>query len=122
METALAPRESRDGALLLDALPRPWAEPAGGSDRLRIGIRPEYVRVEPTAGPETVEARVLRRSISIGGQHLLTLAVGEIELKAKIAADMATQIGERTHIACPLQHVVFFRAGDRLPERPRALT
>jgi ABC-type sugar transport system ATPase subunit len=117
----LAPRESRDGALHFDALPHPLATPSGGSDGLRIGIRPEYVRVAPAAGPETVEARVLRRSVSIGGQHLLTLAVGETRLKAKIAADLATQIGERTHIACPLERVVFFRSGDRLADRPRAL-
>ncbi len=117
----LSPQDSRSGALHFDALSHPLAVPAGGSDGLRIGIRPEYVRVAPAAGPETVQARVLRRSVSIGGQHLLTLSVGATQLKAKIAADVATQLGAQTFVACPLEHLVFFRAGDRLPERPRAL-
>jgi hypothetical protein len=41
-----------------------------------------------------VHARVLRRCITIGGQSLLALAVGETRLKAKVAPDVARLAGD----------------------------
>ena len=114
----LAPAGEHDGALFFDALPAPIACPAGGSGALRMGIRPEYVGVLPS-GP--VRARVLRRSITIGGQWLLTLAVGDTRLKAKLPADQVHRIADEVAIEIPLEHAVFFRAGTRLADAPRAL-
>jgi len=118
----VSPRGVRDGVLAFDILPDPLVEPSGGAAELRLGIRPEYVRVLPPGSGDGVRARVLRRSIAIGGQRLLTLAVGETRLKAKLAPDHAGLTADEVAIECPLQHAVFFRAGARLPEAPRALS
>jgi ABC-type sugar transport system ATPase subunit len=118
----VSPRGERDEGLIFDVLPMPVAKPAGPGIDVRLGIRPEYVRVLPSGTSGAVKAHVLRRSITIGGQLLLTLAVGKTRLKAKLAPERAHVSGNEVAIECPLQHAVFFRAGVRLPETPRALT
>jgi ABC-type sugar transport system ATPase subunit len=118
----VSPRDERNDGLIFDVLPVPLAKPAGRGLDVRLGIRPEYVRVLPAGTSGTVQARVLRRSITIGGQLLLTLAVGETRLKAKLAPDQAHVTGDAVAIECPLQHAVFFCAGTRLLDAPRALT
>ena len=117
----LSPRTERDGGVLFDIFPHPIVSPSGGGTDLRLGIRPEYIRVLPPAAPGLVQARVLRRCITIGGQSLLTLAVGDARLKAKVAPEVAGRAGDQVSIDCPLEHVVFFRAGARLPDAARAL-
>jgi ABC-type sugar transport system ATPase subunit len=117
----LAPRAERNGGLLFDVLAAPLARPTGGSADLRLGIRPEYVRVVTPGASGAVPARVLRRAITIGGQLLLTLSAGETRLKAKLPAEAAHLTGDEVAIEVPLEHAVFFRGGDRLPETPRIL-
>ncbi len=117
----LSPSGERDGMLLFDVLPTPVARPAGATGELRLGIRPEYVQVLGAQMSGAVRARVLRRSITIGGQVLLTLAVGTTRLKAKLPAGRSHAIGDDVAIVCPLQHAVFFQGGARLPDTPRAL-
>ena len=117
----VSPRGERDDGLIFDVLPVPLAKPAGPGSDVRLGIRPEYVLVLPSGTSGAVKARILRRSITIGGQLLLTLAVGETRLKAKLAPEQAHLAGDEVAIECPLQHTVFFRAGLRLPDTPRAL-
>ena len=115
----LAPRQSTDGVIGFDVFPRPLLRPPGETAALQAGIRPEYVRVSPQPGPDSVRARVVREAITTGGQYLLTLEAGGTRLKAKIDPAIGKRIATQVFIDCPLQHVVFFRAGARLPERPR---
>ncbi len=117
----VSPGAERDGLLRFDILTASVACPEGGGEALRLGIRPEYVRVRPPGSPGTVPARVLRRSITIGGQWLLTLLVGDTKLKAKLPADEAHLIADEIAIECRLEHAVFFRGGARLAETPRLL-
>jgi ABC-type sugar transport system ATPase subunit len=114
----LAPSGERDGCLRFDAIAVPLAVPAGGSGDIRLGIRPEYVRVLPPGTPGTVPARVLRCCITVGGQALLTLAAGAARLKAKVAPGDEAASGSEVGIACPLEHAVLFRGGARLPDAP----
>lgn len=118
----LAPAGERGDGLLFDGFAVPVGKPAGGSNGLRLGIRPEYVRVLPHGAPQTVAARVMRRSITIGGQVLLTLAIGETRLKAKLAPSRAYLATEEVGVVCPLEHAVFFRNGGRLDDAPRAMS
>jgi ABC-type sugar transport system ATPase subunit len=118
----LPPRGERGGGLVFDVFASPIAKPVGEAAGILLGIRPEYVRVVPPRAPGAVRARVLRRSVTIGGQLLLTLAVGETRLKAKVAPDAACFVDEEVAIECPLQHAVFFRGGLRLPDAARAFS
>jgi ABC-type sugar transport system ATPase subunit len=115
------PRGERDGGLIFDVFPHPLAVGRDARGKLRAGIRPENVRVRPAGAPGAMPARLLRRAITIGGQHLLTLAVGETRLKAKIAPEAAASLPAALAVECPLDHVVLFRDGLRLDEEPRAM-
>ncbi|HEU0114742.1 MAG TPA: ABC transporter ATP-binding protein, partial [Thermomicrobiales bacterium] len=68
----------RDGRTLLEspALSEPLALPsvAAGAP-VAYGIRPEHVQVATSAAPGSVEGRLERKSIQIGGQYLLQLSI-----------------------------------------------
>jgi len=112
----LTPR-TRDGRLLqFDALPCAIAVPADADGELSLGIRPEHIDVLHEPAADTVPARITRSSITIGGQHLLSLAVGEARLKAKTAPGEPPKDGSTVFIRCPLEHTVLFNDGLRLHE------
>jgi ABC-type sugar transport system ATPase subunit len=117
----LVPRGRDAGSLQFDVLPRALARPAEASGELSLGIRPEYVEVLSEPADDAVPARVVRSSITIGGQNLLSLAVGETRLKAKAAPDAPRADGATVFIRCRLEHAVFFNDGLRLPEPVRTL-
>jgi ABC-type sugar transport system ATPase subunit len=112
----VAPR-SREGARLsFDVLPGALALPPATTGEVSLGIRPEHVDVLPAPTAETVAARILRSSITIGGQNLLSLVVGETRLKVKTPPGLPPEDGATVFLRCPLEHTVFFVDGLRLPE------
>jgi len=115
----LAPRGQRDGGVAFDVFARPLALPSGGLDGMEAGIRPEYVQVLSAPAPDAVQARVLRSSITTAGQYLLSLAVADTHLVAKVDAQSGPGIRGDVFVRCPLQHVVLFRNGWRIQEAPR---
>jgi len=112
----LAPRNREGATLRFDVLPGALALPAATTGEVSLGIRPEHVDVLPAPTAETVPARILRSSITIGGQNLLSLVVGETRLKAKTAPGIPPEDGATVFVRCPLEHAVFFVDGLRLPE------
>jgi ABC-type sugar transport system ATPase subunit len=115
----LTPR-SRDGrAVRFDVLPSPLAVPADADGELSLGIRPEHVDILAEPAEDTIPGRIMRSSITIGGQHLLSLAVGETRLKAKTAPGVQPRDGSTVFIRCRLEHTVLFNDGLRLPEPVR---
>lgn len=89
-----------------------------GENDVVVGIRPERVKVshgdKPTNG--AVEATVVQRSIVVGGQHLLTLKLGDYSLKAKVRPEDKYEADERVWVDFPVDHVALFdQNGKRLP-------
>ena len=117
----LAPRGQRDGGVVFDVFARPLTLPSGGLDGIEAGIRPEYVKVSAAPGRDWLPARVLRSSITTGGQYLLSMMLGETRLIAKVEAERGPGIGREVFVRCPLEHVVLFRHGVRLPEGAESL-
>jgi ABC-type sugar transport system ATPase subunit len=115
----LSPSGRENGALRFDVLPGALAYPAATAGEVSLGIRPEHVEVLAAAGADTVPARVVRSSITIGGQNLVSLSVGETRLKAKTAPGAAPEDGATVFIRCQLEHAVFFNDGLRSPEAVR---
>ncbi|MEM7734928.1 MAG: ABC transporter ATP-binding protein [Deinococcota bacterium] len=79
--------------------------------KLLVGIRPEWLQVNPTETAGYVPAEVVQRAIVVGGQYLLTLRVSEHTLKAKVPPTTdTTQIrrGDTVWVRCPLEHVSLF--------------
>lgn len=112
----LSGRDTAEGVrfdVLAEALPVP-----GGAEGLRLGIRAERVAVLPPGTPGTLPARIERRFITIGGQYLLTLRVGETLIRARAPASLAQELGEAAGIHCPATHLAFFRDGARIDWSP----
>ncbi len=86
----------------------------------RVGIRPEHVLVSAQPGPGRAEARVAGDCITIGGRHLLTLAMGGAVLKAKVPPDAGMAPGSTVFVECPPERVVRFRDGRRYDSASRA--
>jgi hypothetical protein len=97
-------------------LPGALALPPATTGEVSLGIRPEHVDVLPAPTADTVAARILRSSITIGGQNLLSLVVGETRLKVKTPPGLPPEDGATVFLRCPLEHTVFFVDGLRLPE------
>ncbi len=115
----LTPGDRPAGGLGFDVFARPLTAPSGSRDGVEAGIRPEYVQVTGARVPDAVAGRVLRTSITTAGQLLVSLAVGETHVMAKIGARDGSEIGRDVFVRCPLEHVVLFRDGRRLPEPAR---
>lgn len=122
----LSAQPAQGGGIVVDGVPFPLVVPHGGLADIRFGIRPEHVRIVATPLPDAVPARVLRRAVAIGGQHLVTLAVGGSRIKAKIAPATglsrgALEIGAEVFVICPIEQAVLFHRGERLAEPPQRL-
>ncbi len=82
-------------------------------EKVVIGIRPEHaeVRLEPT--PWVVRGRVLRRILSVGGQLLLTVQLGNHTLKVKAPQEVEARVGTEVLLECPLRWIRVFGADGR---------
>ena len=93
---------------------------SGAPPEVTVGIRPERIRVGREATPGAVPGRILRTSITIGRQYLLTLTttgLGERTFKAKVppAAGATFAAGDDVWIDLPLDEITLFDpAGHRL--------
>lgn len=93
---------------------RPIPVPTDAKDELTLGIRPEQVRLHVRQVPGSIPGRVLSKAITIGGQYLFKVAVGEETVKAKVDASRGRDIGDAAFVECPLRQVAFFSGGERL--------
>jgi len=111
---------------VVDGVPFRLAAPRTGLEDVRFGIRPEYIRIDTAQSPDSVPARVLRRAVAIGGQHLVTLDVGGSRIKAKVSpggglSPRAPEVGANVFMTCPIEHAILFRRGQRVAEPLRRL-
>ncbi len=112
--------DSEFGGWFLGSPGMNFLEQAGSGNGLRAGIRPEHVRVFPQPAPGRMEARVTGDCITIGGQHLLTLALDAAVLKVKVPPGDGLPVGSAVFVECPPEHVVLFRDGRRVTEPSRS--
>jgi ABC-type sugar transport system ATPase subunit len=85
-----------------------------GSD-ITIGIRPEHIRVSPGPLPAGVPARLVRKTVQIGGQYLVALDVhglGNQGFKAKVSPTAGERLpaSGQVNVELPLEQVSLFDA------------
>ena len=74
-----------------------------------IGIRPEHISVSETAFSNAVNAKVKRKSITVGGQFLLVIEVDQVEIKAKVShSSNELMNAQSVWVEFPLEHIVLF--------------
>jgi len=86
-----------------------------GGKRVAVGIRPEHILVSREPMRSAVPARIVHESIVVGGQHLLTLQVGDQRFKAKVVSDSSYTIDDTVWVEFPLGRITLFSPdGNRL--------
>lgn len=92
-----------------------------GEKSILVGIRPERMTVgEQTA--TSVEGTIIRSAIVVGGQHLVTLALGNgITLKAKISSKERLEAGTTVHVESPAEHIRLFAPTGELLDATLAM-
>jgi ABC-type sugar transport system ATPase subunit len=93
----------------------PLTVKAEGLDRkVTIGIRPEHLRLSPLPQKGYVEARVRRKSITVGGQYLYSIERDGTEVKAKVSHPPDEVIRAKTvWIELPVEQLVLFDGSRR---------
>ena len=90
------------------------ADGAADGDEVTIGIRPERVRISSTPATGAVQARVARRSITVGRQYLVTIAFEGGTFKAKVPTEVGRALGETVWVELPPRDVFVFGADGHL--------
>lgn len=86
------------------------------SQDLTLGIRPEFVRLSPTATATGVKASVLGKAIVTGGQYLVTLKIGNLQLKSKTTGVIGRAIGNEAWVELPLERIRLFGKDGHSPD------
>jgi len=101
--------------LISDFLQSPLSIATEELDReMTIGIRPEHIKLSATAFGNAVNARVRRKSITVGGQFLFVIEVDKVEVKVKIS----NPSNELMHapsvwVEFPVEHIVLFNQNQK---------
>ena len=98
----------------LPFLAREIPVPEGARGDLTVGIRPEHVRLHDSDHGGLAAAEVISRSITIGGQYLVKLAVDDQIIRAKVPSSVGRRLGGRVYLECPDWAVTVFSGGVRL--------
>ena len=87
--------------------------------RVTVGIRPEHIQVSPAALPGAVEARLVRKAVSIGRQYLLTIQIADRTFKAKVGPALGARLTPGpVWVRLPPERVTLFdEQGHRLAAR-----
>ncbi|CAB5239941.1 unannotated protein [freshwater metagenome] len=73
-----------------------------------LGVRAEAIEVKTTQSPEARSARVVRKSLGIGGQYLLDLEYGSLKVKARVAHQLGREIGDQVWTTITSSDVIMF--------------
>jgi ABC-type sugar transport system ATPase subunit len=74
-----------------------------------IGIRPEHIKLSEMTFSNAVDAKVKRKSITVGGQFLYVIEVDKVEVKAKISNPSSELMKAKSvWIEFPVEHIVLF--------------
>ena len=84
-------------------------------DAVTAGIRPERVLVSGEPLETGVRAKVISRTISIGGQLLFVLETGDdyARIKAKLRGDVGRALGQDVWVKLPLDQIALFGSDRR---------
>ena len=102
------------------ALPAALCAAARGSSRLRLGVRPENLRLQRQHGDDQVLAGAVVLVEPLGAETLVTVRSGQAELVARVAASFALPPGAPLQLHVQPAHLHLFDAdtGRRLEPAP----
>lgn len=87
--------------------PMRFANPHG-EKRVSVGIRPEYVRVYLQETRGAMRGKLQRKNITVGGQYLLAIQLGDQIIKAKVPPEIGMAAAEDVWVECPVDAITLF--------------
>jgi glycerol transport system ATP-binding protein len=72
------------------------------SNNIKIGIRPEFIELSATASDDTYQAEILDME-DLGTYKIITVQLGQQEMKVRMNEEFEGAIGSRTHLSFPQQ-------------------
>jgi ABC-type sugar transport system ATPase subunit len=99
-----------DLALVSPLFPAPV--PLMGTDsggKITLGIRPEHIRLSCEPRPGAVEGQIVRKSITVGGQHLVAVTAGGQTFKVKTPTAVGQSLTGNIWIELPLARITLFK-------------
>jgi ABC-type sugar transport system ATPase subunit len=110
LEHSFDPAEG--GRLQSDLFPFPIRisdlDAVGEKTNLRIGIRPERLRVSPMPTPDAAKGSVKRKFRGVAGQYLVAIQLTKHLIWAKVANEVGKRLGENVWVKCELDAVTIF--------------
>lgn len=73
-----------------------------------LGIRSEAILVSASKSEGAASATVVRRSIGVGGQFLLDLAIGSLLVKARVPHALGKSVGDKVWTKIDSKSITFF--------------
>jgi glycerol transport system ATP-binding protein len=80
---------------------------------LRIGIRPERLRISPVLIPDGAKGSVRRKFRGVAGQYLVAIQLSKHLVWAKVANELGKKLGETVWVRCDLDAVAIFDDRER---------
>jgi ABC-type sugar transport system ATPase subunit len=98
-------------ALLAEPLPAPAGLPERGE--IKLGIRPELIRMGRSPGDRGIAGILIDQSIGIAGRYLTKVRVGTTEVKVNTERRPPAGLGEGVYLTVSLERVFIFCDGKR---------
>jgi ABC-type sugar transport system ATPase subunit len=105
---------AQGGRLQSDLFPFPikMSEPGAVESRekttLRLGIRPERLRVSAVPTPDAVAGSLRRKFRGVAGQYLVAIQLSKHLVWAKVANELGKSLGASVWVQCDLDAVTIF--------------
>jgi ABC-type sugar transport system ATPase subunit len=80
---------------------------------LRLGIRPEHLRVSTAPEPDSVQATVLRKFRGVAGQYLVAIKLSKHLVWAKVRHELGKNLGDTVWLRCRPEMVTVFDEQDQ---------
>lgn len=87
---------------------------------LKVGIRPEYVRVSTSPHPGAVAGILRDMNIGIGGRYIVRVALDDFMIKAKVQQLDDVQLGDTVYVSADPRWTSVFAGGNRIDTERRS--
>jgi ABC-type sugar transport system ATPase subunit len=94
---------------------RPLAKPARlPAGEIRVGIRPEFIRMHAAALPDSVPALLVDQAIGVAGRYLTKAKIGDTAIKVNTRGRPPAALGETVHLSVARERIALFVDGMRV--------
>ncbi|WP_274424768.1 ABC transporter ATP-binding protein [Chelativorans sp. YIM 93263] len=88
--------------------------PLDGAAEIKVGVRPEHVRVSARPRPGAVAGRLKDMNVGIAGRSIIRIALEDFEIKAKVDGLDGVRPGDAVYVSADPEWTSVFANGTRV--------